>query len=100
MTTETWGPFAFACEGGGGEVTLQIYGSGDHMVCGLYKLEGRIDLRPKAFIRTVRAELKKLEDIARWSGCTEMRLAGRDWSKILPDYEPLPQLRNGLRKAL
>jgi hypothetical protein len=29
-----------------------------------------------------------------------MRLGGRDWSKILPDYEPLDGVPNGLRKRL
>jgi hypothetical protein len=29
-----------------------------------------------------------------------MRVAGRNWARVLTDYEPLGGLRNGLRKAL
>jgi hypothetical protein len=48
----------------------------------------------------MRGELRKIENIARDAGCTEMRVAGRDWSRILPDYEPMPGIENRLRKAL
>src|SRR4051812_45248182 len=68
------------------------------LCCGIYKLEGRIDLPPKAWLRAVRFEIARLEVVARSIGCTEMRIAGRDWSRILPDFEPFPAIKNGLRK--
>ena len=72
-------------------------------VAGIYNLEGVIALKPKAWLRAVRAELAVIEDIARKAGCTEMRIAGRKaWARLLPGYEPivLPRSENGLRKKL
>jgi len=44
---------------------------------------------------------QELERIAKAAGCVEMRIEGRDWSRILKDYQPWPQGEgHGLRKAL
>jgi hypothetical protein len=85
---------------GGGLVTLEIYAEDNRMVCGIYEIEGRLDERPKQWLRTMRAELEKLEGIARDAGCEEMRIAGRDWSRVFPGYTPFDGAENGLRKAL
>lgn len=85
-----------------GEVVLilEAYEDGGAIVCGIRHCIGRIALRPKAWLRHVRAELRLLEDIAREKGATEMRVAGRDWSRVFPDYEPMPGITNRLRKRL
>ena len=70
------------------------------MICGIYQLRGRIALAPKAWLRTVRAEMTRLEQIARAAGCVEMRIAGRNWLRVLPDYTPFAGPRNGIRKEL
>lgn len=44
--------------------------------------------------------LTKIETMAREAGCHELRIAGRDWSKIFNDYEPYEGPRNGIRKVL
>jgi len=95
------GPLALACEGGAALVTLEVYEEDGVTVCGLQQLDGRFNLPPKAWLRTMRTEMRKLENIARSAGCAEMRVAGRDWSRVLPDYEPLPGGKpNRLRKRL
>jgi hypothetical protein len=97
VTTCTFGVYL---PQGGGLVTLEIYDEDGVIVCGIYQIEGRLNLPPKQWLRTMRAELAKIETIARNAGCAEMRLAGRNWQRILPDYEPLPGIENRLRKAL
>ena len=83
------------------QFVFEVYEEGDRRICGIHTLEGDINLPPKQWLRTVRSELKTLETIAKQAGCAEMRVAGRDWSRVLPDYErmagPIP---NRLRKAL
>lgn len=72
-------------------------------VAGIYQLDGKINRRPKAWLRAVRREVARLEQAAREAGCDELRIAGRDWSRVLPGFERMtdaPQLRNGLRKVL
>lgn len=86
--------------GGGGLVTLEIYEEDGRRICGIHRIEGRLRLPPKQWLATMRAELAKIEDIARGAGCVEMRVAGRDWSRILTDYEPMPGIENRLRKRL
>ena len=69
--------------------------------CLIHTLSGTITLGPKAWLKAVRDEIWKLERIARQAGCTEMRIEGRDWSRILPGYSHWPAGDgHGLRKAL
>lgn len=51
---------------------------------------------------TFRPILAGLEELARRNGCTEMRIEGRDWSRLLTDYEPGTERpwRNELVKRL
>ena len=82
------------------EVVMEVYGSGDDMIAGIYQLRGKVNLRPKRWLRVVRAHVKRLERIAKESGCRELRVAGRFWGRVLPDYEPYDGVPNGLRKVL
>ena len=79
---------------------LEIYEEPTGLVCSIRRLKGRIDLPRAHWLAAVREELRRIEGIARSAGCTEMRLGGRRWSRVLPDYEPLGGVKNGLRKAL
>jgi hypothetical protein len=85
---------------GEGRMLLEVYGDGDFMVCGVRELWGFINLPPKAWLETVRREMRNIEQMAKESGVIEMRVAGRSWARILPDYEPFDGVKNGLRKAL
>lgn len=86
--------------GGGGLVTLEFYTEGDRQICSIYRIEGRLKLRPKQWLSTMRAELKIIEDEARNAGYAEVRMAGRDWARIVEGYEPMPGIENRLRKRL
>lgn len=97
MTTCTFGVYL---PQGGGLVTLEIYHEDGVLICGIYQIEGRLRLPPKQWLRAMRTELEKIEGIARDAGCQEMRVAGRDWRRVLPDYEPMPGIENRLRKRL
>jgi hypothetical protein len=70
-------------------VVLEVFAEGNETVCGIYKLWGRSTLGPKAFADFMRKEMTTLERIARDAGCTQMRVAGRDWSRVLTDYHPM-----------
>lgn len=81
-------------------LTLEVYEEEGRKICGLFQLSGSIPLPPRQWLALIRTEITTLERIARNAGCTELRLGGRDWSRILPDYEPLDGIPNGLRKRL
>lgn len=85
---------------GAGLVTLELYREGESLICGIHRIEGRLSLPPKAWLKTMRTELGKIEAVAKQAGCAEMRVVGRDWSRVLTDYEPMPGIENRLRKVL
>ena len=81
------------------EIEMETFGYGDERVCSVFDLRGRINVK-RHWHRLIRAHMRRLERIAKQSGCSEMRVAGRNWSRVLPDYEPLDGIENGLRKRL
>ena len=64
-------------------ITLAVFMEDEAPICLLHTLKGKIKLKPKAWLQTVRAEMVRLEHIARQAGCKEMRIEGRDWSRVL-----------------
>ncbi len=97
MTTCTFGVYL---PDGGGLVTLEFYEEDNRLICGIYQIEGRLKQPPKQWLRTMRAILKTIETVVRNAGCSEIRVAGRNWQRILTDYEPMPGIENRLRKGL
>lgn len=95
-------PFMIERDGVSVRVVVEALIEDGRPVAGIYQLDGVIGLPPRAWRRFIRDELHKLEDVARQAGCVEFRVAGRDWSRLLSEYEPMnaPGVRNGLRKAL
>jgi hypothetical protein len=86
---------------GEGEITFDVFKEGEATVCGIYMLKGRLDLPPKPGLEVFRSMLAQFERRAKNAGCTEMRMSGRNWSRICPDYEPIPgDAPNLLRKRL
>jgi hypothetical protein len=92
--------FARQLPGGGGLVTLELYEEDKRKICGIFHIEGTLKLPPKQWLRTMRAELTTIEEQCRKVGIAELRMAGRDWSRVVQGYEPLPGVPNGLRKVL
>lgn len=93
-------PFTIRMPKGEAWMALQVFEENDRICCGIYHLEGGLDQPPKQWVRIVRDEMKKIETLAIEAGCAELRLGGRDWSRIFPEFEPLPGIANGLRKVL
>lgn len=95
-------PQGIVVPGGAAVLTMEAYEEDGRLCCGVFELRGHLKLPPKAWLRTIRDELRKIERIARSAGCTELRLGGRDWSRVLKGmgYEPLDGIPNGLRKVL
>lgn len=83
-------------------IRFELYRENGVLICSIDQLEGRIDLPFRRWLALVRGELRALEDSARDAGCAEMRMAGRDWSRVFPDYEQFEPANNshGLRKIL
>ncbi len=63
-------------------------------------LAGEVKGPPKVWLRTVRRVMAHFEEKAREAGCKEIRIGGRDWSRVFPDWLPCPAVPNGLRKVL
>ena len=93
----------------GADRLLQISGPGDALmvievtsdpICWVKYLAGHIEGGPKTRLAIIRAAVDRIEAVARSAGCTEIKLCGRDWARILPDYEAFDGHRNGLRKGL
>ncbi len=85
---------------GAGIVTLEVYEDNGTMVCGIRQLDGWLALPPKQWVATMREHLGKIAAEAKSAGCGELRLTGRDWSKVFPHLEPIEGLPNGLRMRL
>lgn len=82
-------------------IRLEVLEEDGKPYCLIHTLSGTISLGPKAWLKAVRDEIWKLERIARQAGCTEMRIEGRDWSRVLPGYSHWPAGEgHGLRKVL
>lgn len=75
---------------GRGAIVFQIENVDGRLVCGVHDLVGFLELPPKAWLETARAIMAIIEAQARDAGCAEMRMCGRNWSRVFPDYEPLP----------
>lgn len=81
-------------------MVLQAFEENGEHICGIKKMFGTIKAPPKAWVAAVREEVAKIEAIARNAGCSELRIAGRDWSRVLNDFELYDGLTNGIRKRL
>lgn len=87
-------------QGATGVIVVDVYEEDGRMCFGITQLVAKIETPPKRWLRLVRSAVAELSDWARRADCSEIRIAGRDWSRVLPDFEPFDGPRNGLRKAL
>lgn len=72
----------------------------DGLVCWVKYLAGQIEGGPKARVSIIRGAVEHIEAMARDAGCSEIRLCGRDWSRILKTYRPSDGHPNELCKEL
>lgn len=88
-------------DNGIGLVTVEGYETeAGELACGIKRIDGFLNEPPKQWLRTMRAEFEKICVRAKEAGFVEVRLCGRDWSKVFPELEPIDGLPNGLRKRL
>jgi hypothetical protein len=59
----------------------------DDGTCHLHYAAGSIGGKPREWLGRARLLILLLEQLARRHGCNELRLGGRDWSRIFPRYE-------------
>jgi hypothetical protein len=76
--------------------------TGGASCCWVVYVAGRVTGAPRRWRQSVGDLMRHFESIARSCGSTEMRVEGRNWAKILNDYEALSDRpgRNELRKVL
>jgi hypothetical protein len=55
--------------------------------CFINYVGGRVEGGPRAFVRTVRAVVDEIESLARAAGCRYLRLGGRNWAPVFPEWE-------------
>jgi hypothetical protein len=63
-------------------------------------LAGITKMSPKAWLKMARGLMRHYEDCGRAAGCAEIRIGGRDWSRVFPDFERFDDKPNRLRKRL
>lgn len=84
-----------------GLVILDLTDEGGEVACWVSYIAGQVDLPPKAWLRAMRQMMAELEQLARRAGCRFMRIGGRDYRRIFPDYAPFdPKAPNRLQKVL
>ena len=81
-------------------LTLEVFEEDGEVICGLRWLEGMIVIGGKSLFRAFVEELAEIEKRAKAAGCREIRHSGDLRSRLFPDYQPKPGLRNGLYKRL
>ena len=86
-------------ERGSGVAGFEVFEADGVMCCDLF-LEATINLPRSQWLRVVRQTVAEFEVRAKAAGVEELRLAGRDWSRVLPDYPPLEGATTGLFKRL
>lgn len=92
-------PFDVVTPHGSARITLEIYEDDGRLVAGIRGCD-LIVTSGGRLLSAARAAMPLIEDLVRMCGVVELRLAGRDWARLLPDYEPLEGVPNGLRKVL
>lgn len=70
--------------------------------CWVVYIGGRISGDRRQWLGRTRMLMRYFEQLAKQDGCTEMRVEGRNWARVLTDYDALTDRpgRNELRKAL
>lgn len=69
-------------------------------VCWVSYVAGTVKASPRQWLAIMRDGIAQIEDMARAAGCQETRIGGRDWSRILPDYQRFDDVPNRMRKVL
>lgn len=69
-------------------------------VCWLSYVAGSVTASPRKWLAIMRSGIAQIEALAKAAGCTETRIGGRDWSRVLTDYQRFDDVPNRMRKAI
>lgn len=87
-------------DGADGLLMVSVSEDNGQLVAWTYAIAGKIDGKPKERLKAMRVALRAIEQVARDAGCVALRICGRDYRKMFPDYRPYDGPRNGLEKVL
>lgn len=90
MATPEWVPVVIDRPEAIMSFRVEAYEDNGRIVCGIYDIRGHRRAGPKAFVRAIREEVRRLEQAVRAQGAHEMRIGGRWGRRIVTDYEPYP----------
>lgn len=85
---------------GDGWVVSELCEDDGVICCWLSYLSGDVQGGPRAFLKLMRSIISEYEAMAKKAGADEMRIGGRNWSRVFPDYERFDDKPNRLRKRL
>lgn len=88
--------------GAEGLIVIDIVEDDDEtLACWVSYIVGVIDMLPRRKLEYLRWMMSGIETVARRAGCRFMRIGGRDYRRIFPDYAPFdPEAPNRLQKVL
>lgn len=92
--------FEVSVPGGSGYIVFELFSEDGKVKCFTSYIAGASTLRPKAWLAAIRGIVAEFEAKLRDAGCKENFIGGRDWSRVLPDYQPADDVPNRLKKVL
>lgn len=82
-------PFELQHPKGRGKLHVELIEEHGELIAGVFNLTGKLDLPPKQWLRVMRETMREFERQMKAGGVKEVRVAGRDWSRVLTDYKPI-----------
>jgi hypothetical protein len=79
-------------------LVFRVFPEGEQVSCFASYLSGRVKSGP--LLKTMRLLMAAFEDHCRGAGVHQLYIGGRNWSRVFPDYEPVDDVTNRLRKVL
>lgn len=67
--------------------------------CWIIYIAGKIAGKPREWVGRVRALMTYFETIARANACKQMRIEGRDWSRVFHDWTPV-EVQSGVNELM
>jgi len=92
--------FAVEAPGVEGVLVFEIFDEDGKVKCFSSYIAGHVAGGPRRWVATMRAIMAELERRLAAAGCVENYIGGRDWSRVFPDYLPVDDVPNRLRKVL
>lgn len=78
-------------------LVFHVFPEGERVSCFACYLAGQVKGR---LVPTIRMLMADFETHCRGAGVHQLYIGGRNWSRVFPDYEPVDDVTNRLRKVL